>query len=579
VYNPDQTDTDGDGRGDVSDPLNNTDSDGDGIFDGPVDPNLFQKAIAAKAIWSQSDTHFIIRIDALGRQFQNEFTQTFTDGAILTPEEWQADYNSEGSYSYNGIGDGPATDGYIVPPDLPGGMNTPISLVVISKKIWDAFDDPDPIRWMNARISNANLEIGQHGTYHADNTSKGDWATMPDRDFYACETCGFTLEEMFQYLRTGKRTLLGDYLDWWLQDQGADPNTSDKVDWTYAANPLFSYAPPYNTSDTVSRDATARLYMGGFSASLWEEQSSIFTPEGSNHEQFDAFGMFHASADRQVNPEVDLHGNETYVDYLDSITQYGQLNTWLIEEVEWSTRYCNDLDRLADCPSAPGGSNRENNMVDPDRWDTWMTLLDFVNANGQPMTMGNYVLAVSLDNAPTVANPDQADSNHDGIGDVIDGAVLDANDVTLQWNGSLTEGTLQATLSNYGVGIVGQIITFLVDTDNDGTPEQFSDVTDSSGVADVFVQTQYPFGTYAYDVQWDGKVMQLADTADVTVPCPLASDLTGDCHVLMDDFAALATQWQQSGDPGNCLLTAELAGNDCTVTLDDLMVMVTEWLQ
>jgi hypothetical protein len=575
VYNPDQTDTDNDGRGDVSDPLNNTDTDSDGIFDGPVDPNLYQAAMQAKAIWSNSDTHFIVRIDALGRAFQNEFTQTMTDGAILTPAEWDANRN----FSYNGDGDSPADPGYQVPADLPGGKDTPITLVVISRKIWDAFGDEDPIRWMNARIDNPNLELGQHGYAHTNNTPKGDWSVDPNLDYYSCETCGFTLEEMFQYLRVGQRIMLGDYSDWWIQQAGADPLTSDFVDWTNAANPLISYAPPYNASDTISRDATARLFMAGFSSSYYDETNPDFTPEGSHHEQFDDFGMFHASADLQVDPE--LHGYATYADYLNSITQYGQLNTWLIEEVEWSTRYCNDLPRLETCPSAPAPnySNRENNMVDPDRWDRWMTLLDYVNANGQPMTMGNYSLAVAFDNAPTVSNPDQADADHDGIGDVIDGAILTANDVQFQWNGSLNEGTLQATLMNNSVGIAGQKITFLVDTDNDGTPESFNATTDASGIASVFVQTTYPQGLYSYDTQWDAGVMQLSDTGQITVPCPLLADLTGDCQVKLDDFSILASQWQQSGNPADCLLTADIDGDDCDITLEDFMVMASQWLE
>ena len=39
------------------------------------------------------------------------------------------------------------------------------------------------------------------------------------------------------------------------------------------------------------------------------------------------------------------------------------------------------------------------------------------------MTMGEVALAQGFDNAPTVYNPDQADIDHDGIGDVIDGAI------------------------------------------------------------------------------------------------------------------------------------------------------------
>ncbi|NLW84038.1 MAG: hypothetical protein GXY41_06515 [Phycisphaerae bacterium] len=572
VYNPDQMDSDGDGVGDACDPLYNVDSDDDGIFDGPLCPVLYEKAQQAKAIWSQSDTHFILRIDALGRAFQNEFTQTMTDGAILSPEEWELNKN----FSYNGIGDDPATLGYQVPSDLPGGKEVPITLVVIPKKLWNAFGDPDPIRWINARLDNPNLEIGQHGTYHNNNTPLGDWATMPDRNFYSCETCGFTVAEMFQYLRVGQRTLAGDYLDWWLQDGGADPDTSDKIDWTNAANPLISYSPPFNTSDTLSREATAQLGFAAFSASVWEEGNSIFTPEGSHHEQFDQFGIFHASADRQVDPELKGHAN--YAQYLNTITQYGQLNTWLIEEVEWSTRYCNDQDRLTSCPSAPDGINRENNMVDPDRWEMWMTLLDFVKVNGQPMTMGDYALAMAFDNAPTVYNSDQADSNHNGIGDVIDGATLTVDDVTLILNGGVSEGTLRATLKNgSGHAIAGQTVVFTFDSDGDGTAEEYFAVTDDNGVVEYVVQALLWGGIYAYSADWDGILITASGGGSVGISCTLKSDLTGDCHVTLIDLMILAQEWLQSGNPADCPLEADIAENDCKIDLRDFAIMAEEW--
>jgi hypothetical protein len=505
--NPGQEDVDGDGSGDACDALNDTDVDGDGVPEGPTDPTLLERALQAKGKWASADTRFIIRLDALGRVFQNEFTQTLADGAILSVEEWQL----KKSENYNGIGDAPADDGYNVPPELPGGMNVPITLFTIPKQIWNAFEDPDPVAWMNDRLSDPDLEIALHGTYHANNTPNGDWADDPNRNFYSCETCGLTLEENYQLLRIGQRTLLGEY-DLWIQQSGADPESSPRIDWSGAANPLISYAPPFNTSDTVSRDAVARLGILGFSASIGEERNLIFSPEGSHHEQLDQFGMFHASADLQVNPEENnlmgaalmqergietlqkgiiynwpheeselpkgLQGNNDtnlrvleedapealkrlsdefgdfvpvmpqalstdgdYITYLESITEYGGLNTWLIEEVEWSTRYCNDLPRLADCPEAPGGINRENNMVDPNRWAQWLTLLQFANDNGVVMTMGDYALSMATDNCVGISNPPQTDMDADGLGDVCDIEQIDilpgseSNPVTLNRKG------------------------------------------------------------------------------------------------------------------------------------------------
>ena len=310
-----------------------------------------------------------------------------------------------------------------------------------------------------------------------------------------------------------------------------DPVTATKIDWTGAANPLISYAPPYNTSDTISRDATARLGYRGFSASIVEEQGSLakfFTPppEESHHEMIDQFGMFHASADREVESEVpsDEPPGTTYADYLNSITESPGLNTWLIEEVEWSTRYCNDLDRLVTCPIT-GELNRENNMVDPDRWRNWMALLNHAKANGEVMTMGDYALAMQFDNAPTVPNPDQADADHDGIGDVIDDATINVVEVQVDSPASGAEATLTATLLNgSSTGIPGQTIVFFIDTDGDGTEEQHTATTDANGVASVVVTVSGGPGTvFLYRATWDGGPVNLeaAELLRVGDPVPL----------------------------------------------------------
>jgi FG-GAP-like repeat/Thrombospondin type 3 repeat len=517
--NTDQADADADGVGDAEDPFNNTDADSDGIAYGPLDPVLYQKAKDAKAKWSRGSTHFIIRIDALSRAFQNEFTQTFSDAAILTTSEWESKKNE----SYNGIGDEPATAGYQVPAGLIGGLDCPITLAIVPRLMWNAFGDPDPIGWINRRIANPNLEIAQHGSYHANNTPLGDWKNLADRNIYSSENAGLTREENFQLLRIGKRTLLGQYADDpWILDSGVNPATAPKIDWSIAANPLISYIPPYNTADTIARDAIARLGHRTYSASIAEESGFLapfFSPEGSHMEQIDQFGMFHASADLQVDPEVPA-GMASYSEYLQSITQTGGLNTWLIEEVEWSTRYCNNLERLVNCPSAPGSVNRENNMIDPDRWEKWITLLDYAKSTGVVMTQGGYGLAMQFDNAPTVANANQADSDHDGIGDVIDGAVLTAAEVAIE---SAGEAALTATLLN-GLGnpIAGQTIIFYIDTDGDDIEEQHSATTNAAGVATKIVSVSGASGSvYAYRAAWDGKLVAAQDNDFVRVGEPL----------------------------------------------------------
>jgi hypothetical protein len=581
TFNPGQEDTDGDGRGDTCDPLNNNDGDGDSFYDGPIDADLFARARQAKARWASGDTHFIIRVDALGRAFQNEFTQTFVDAAVLSPAEWELNKYT----NYNGIGDSPATTGYNVPADLPGGKSCPISLVVIPKQMWNAFGDPDPIRWINERITNPNLEICQHGTYHADNTPLGDWASNTNRNFYSCETCGFSVEEMYQYLRIGYRTLLGDYQDAWIQQSGADPDASPRVDWSRAANPLISYAPPFNTSDTDSREAASHLVLAGFSASRFEENSVIFSPEGSHHETFDPFGMFHASADYQVDPEIP-EGMATYTEYLESITEAGGLNTWLIEEVEWSTRYCNDQERLSTCPSAPGDSNRENNMVDRNRWDLWLTLLDYCKTNGVVMTLGDYALAMAYDNAPTVPNPGQEDADLDGIGDVIEDVVLVANDAVLTKTSGMATGTLYAALSNAVSGIAAQTVVYAIDLDGDGTNETYAGTTGTDGIASLEVASaRAPGSLLPFTAVWDGIAVTSAasamavieDTEDpVILACANDLVVTGEVGRCEAQTASVELGTVVAGDNSGTVIVTNDAPPALTVGVHEVVWTVSD---
>lgn len=509
-----QSDVDGDGMGDECDPLNGTDTDGDGVPDGPMpgDPG-YAEALAAEIKWSQGDTHFVVRIDALGRFFQNEFTQLLTDAATLDPAQWEAKKKS----NYNGAGDpGPAT----VPDDLAGGKEVPVTLVVIPKQLWS---DPEVIDWINDRNDNPLLEIGQHGTYHANNTPLGDWKDLPDRNFFSCEVCGLTEAEAFELMKVGYDTLMGDYANAWLAQSGAT-GSSAKIDWATSAHPLMSFAPPFNTSDPVARGAIAQLGFKAFSASVFEEGEAgtygpIFTPEGSHHEQFDQFGMFHASADLELEPpetNAGAYDAGAYDSYLQSQTDDGGLTIWLIEEVEWSGRPCNDDDRLGPCAGFP--DNRENNTVYQARWDGWMQLLDFVKSypGGVAMTMGEVALAQGYDNAPTVDNAGQEDADHDGIGDVIEGVTLDAAAATLSRN---EPGTLSATLTN-GAGdpLADQTVTFSFDADGDGSDEEYAGTTDGDGVAQVTVTPTRPVGPAAFSAAWDGLRGVTADgAADVTI--------------------------------------------------------------
>ena len=429
VANSTQTDIDSDSLGDACDPIDSSDPDADAVPTGLAagDP-LYPAAVAARAKWNQGTTRFVIRVDALGRWFQNEFTQLLTDAAVLTPADWAAkcwqnydlgDISADPNYEPCGIDEGQPSQMLT----LDGGRQVPVTLAIIPKQIWT---DPPVVTWINDRNDSPAFELAQHGSYHVDNVPASDWQSMPDRNFYACELCGLTEPENFELMKVGYDTLAGNYLNKWVAESGAMP-TSPKIDWTSSAWQLLSFTPPYNTSDPMGRRAVAQLRYRAFSASVYEEQghagySEIFTPEGSHHERFDQFGMFHVSADAQVDPPLTpggVYDPAAYEAYLGARTNPGGLTTWLIEEVEWSGRPCNEADRMGTCA---GGSNRENNTVYLPRWEAWLQLLDYVKnyPGGVSMTMIEAALAQSYDNCPNVANAGQQDADGDLIGDACD---------------------------------------------------------------------------------------------------------------------------------------------------------------
>ncbi|MEX2210639.1 MAG: FG-GAP-like repeat-containing protein [Gaiellaceae bacterium] len=547
VANPDQGNADGDAAGDACDPLDGRDPDGDGVPTGPLAGEAgYDAARAAKLAWGSGTTRFVIRIDALGRFFQNEFTQLLTDAATLSPADWEAKKKS----NYNGLGDpGPAT----VADDLPGGKEVPVTVVVIPKQLWS---DPEVIDWINDRNDSPRLEIGQHGTYHANNTPLGDWRDASDRNFYSCETCGLSVAESFELLKVGYDTLLGNYGNRWIAESGATAGSA-KIDWASSAHPLRSFAPPFNTSDPAARDAVAQLGYKAFSASVFEEGEAgsygpIFTPEGSHHERFDQFGMFHASADLELEPPETSDGSydvDAYEDYLRASTDAGGLTTWLIEEVEWSGRPCNDDDRLGTCD---GGSNRENNTVYLARWNGWLQLLDYVRdyPGGVALTMGEVALAMAYDNAPTVANPSQADADNDGVGNAIDGASLAAAAAVLTRNQA---GTLAARLTNgAGAPIAGQQVEFGFDADGDGSDESYVATTDGAGVAAATVTATRPVGSAGFTAAWDGlrATAAAAGSVEIADATSLALDAANPSSgQATDDVVVGATLTDSDGVP------------------------------
>ena len=533
VANADQADRDGDGVGDACDPLDNRDPDGDGVPNSirPGDP-LFPAAQAAAAKWASADQHFVIRIDALGRMWQSEFTETLADAA-MAPDlaTFQAECTANYANGYN------KSSGYT--PDcaalqVPGGKDLPVTLATIPKMLWT---DPAVVNWINSRNDSANLEIAQHGTYHVDNNLLGDWANLSDRNWAQCETCGFDEPENFEYLKVGHDTLLGNYTNPWIvqSNKGVTP-TTPKIDWSSAAHPLLTYIAPYDTSDPNSREAMAELGYHAFSASSYEESGPLqpyMSPEGSHMYAFDKFGMFHASAFKQVTPG-DTSNLQKVVD-----DEGGNLHVWLIEEVDWD-------------------NSAADNHIDPSTFAKWNDLLDFVKSypDSVAMTTQEVALAKAFDNAPTVANPDQADGNHNGIGDVVDGAHFVTNASGSVGSSALTRdtsGALHARLVNgAGTGIAGQQVTFTFDSDGTAPAETFTGTTGSDGSVSASVTASRPAGDYQYAVDWNGLVTTATGAGDVSVSdtshLSLATDNPTHGQVT-DDVAVGATLTDSHGDP------------------------------
>jgi len=514
TFNPTQADSDHDGVGDACDPLLNRDTDSDGVLDSihSGDP-MYAQAKAAAALWASGTTHFVIRIDSLEYGWQAAFSQILSD-AVVQPDlaSFQAacasDYaqGADGNPSYR-----PDCAG------LDGGNGLSLSLVLIPKLDWQ---NPTMIAWINNRLQSQLFELAQHGTYHRDNIPASDVATNPDIVAYGVfsESTGLSLNENYEYLRVGQDSMTGNYSDMWLQQEGATP-TSPKIDWAHAVWPLITYVPPYDTSDTTARQAIAMLGYKGFSASTWEESGDlayIFSPEGSHMEQFDQFGMYHASADVQIRPPADLSGaswnHNQYDSYLRQNTDAGGLTTWLVEAPDWTGR--------------DATSGNPNDTVDPGKFAAWNQLLDYVRTypGGVSMTLGEVALAKGFDNAPTVPNPDQADADHNGVGDVIEGSHLDMSG-RLLWRGA-EEGISAALHNGAGQALAGQTVTFTGDFNGDGSNETYNGTTDATGVAHVTVTpTALPGTAITVQAHWDSLNTVVAD-ATATFPVNTTTEMS-----------------------------------------------------
>jgi hypothetical protein len=184
------------------------------------------------------------------------------------------------------------------------------------------------------------------------------------------------------------------------------------------------------------------------------------------------------------------------------------------------------------------------------------------------MTQGEVALAKAFDNAPTAYNPDQMDGDHDGVGDVIDDAVLSANDGTVARN---TDSALSALLTNgAGEPISAQTVRFAFDVDGDGTDEQFDGTTGGDGVATITVHTTRPIGSASFNASWDGVFASATATGTVTIVDAANLEL-GDVFVSRNQVAvAIATLTDSDGAP--------LAGRSITFYVENKVKSELVWV-
>ena len=138
-----------------------------------------------------------------------------------------------------------------------------------------------------------------------------------------------------------------------------------------------------------------------------------------------------------------------------------------------------------------------------------------------------------------------------------------------------------ARLANNLGGIANQTLTFSRDVNGDDVNEVFTATTNSNGYATIEVNLTLPYGTVKpYTVYWNGIVITASAQRTITVAgdCPFLAEISGNCRVDYIDLSMLAAKWLTAGEPANCHLPEDIAGNDCYVNFKDFALLAQEWM-
>jgi hypothetical protein len=182
--NTDQSDVDGDGRGDLCDPKD----------DRPGYPGVgsYEWQQANRMEWGRRPV-IVLRADALSLSFRRDIAVALTDEAL--------------------------------------SRGIPFTLAVIP---WDEgrFDGTPSAAFLNSVDADPNMEIAQHGTYHACMYTAG---SGPEFD------CGMDAARSYNLMRVGHDSL------------------ANSVDLSDASHPLLGFIPPEDAYDDAALDAAAAL--------------------------------------------------------------------------------------------------------------------------------------------------------------------------------------------------------------------------------------------------------------------------------------------------------------------------------